>query len=356
MRGHPSEVIVFEFRSVIFITAGYLLFAGTPIGAFMARRAVGVWVAIVTVGVAIMSMLTLFSIYTDVSLGVQRFPSFGAYGPSGRSVVAAMGVVLVLTEACRPRPRSWILVCSILLMISPIVGIQRSSMIQAAVSFVLLGIVAFGPTWRRRASVTPTVSGLVVLGLVGLGVFAVVLPPALTGEPSILVSSLDRAFTGEGQTASVGARERLWSETRDLIEEHPVFGWGLGERSELTRPFPLEPLEVSSHNILLDVWIRAGIVGLFLFLLALGASVLDATRGVAHESRRPHRHVRDRLRDRTRRPRQQGPRRVDLRELPTRAALRDAARRHRLRRASTPDPGEEREAWQELDPAGARVG
>ena len=356
VRGHPSEVIVFEFRSVIFITAGYLLFAGTPIGAFMARRAVGVWVAIVTVGVAIMSMLTLFSIYTDVSLGVQRFPSFGAYGPSGRSVVAAMGVVLVLTEACRPRPRSWILVCSILLMISPIVGIQRSSMIQAAVSFVLLGIVAFGPTWRRRASVTPTVSGLVVLGLVGLGVFAVVLPPALTGEPSILVSSLDRAFTGEGQTASVGARERLWSETRDLIEEHPVFGWGLGQRSELTRPFPLEPLEVSSHNILLDVWIRAGIVGLFLFLLALGASVLDATRawrmnpdaltgafaiGCA----------------------------IALVGLASKGLVESIFENFRLAllfgmllggiasaRASTPDPGDEREAWQELDPAGARVG
>ena len=49
-----------------------------------------------------------------------------------------------------------------------------------------------------------------MLGLVGLVVFAVVLPPALTGQPSILVASLDRAFTGEGQVESVDARERLW--------------------------------------------------------------------------------------------------------------------------------------------------
>ena len=48
IRGNPTEVIIFEFRSVIFIAAGYLLFAGTPIGAFMARRPVGVWVAVVT--------------------------------------------------------------------------------------------------------------------------------------------------------------------------------------------------------------------------------------------------------------------------------------------------------------------
>ena len=62
--GNPTEVIIFEFRSVIFITAGYLLFAGTPIGAFMARRPVGVWVAVVTPAIAVMSMLTLFSVYT----------------------------------------------------------------------------------------------------------------------------------------------------------------------------------------------------------------------------------------------------------------------------------------------------
>jgi len=291
-----------------------------------------------------------------VSLGVQRIPSFGAYGPSGRSVVAAMGVVLVITEACRSRPRTWILVCALLLMISPIVGIQRSSMIQAAVSFILLGVVAFGRTWRRRARVTPTVSGLVVLGLIGLGVFAVVLPPALTGEPSILVTSLDRAFTGEGQTASVGARERLWSETRDLIEEHPVFGWGLGQRSLLTRPFPLEPLEVSSHNILLDVWIRAGIVGLILFLVAMGATVFDATRAW-----------------RTNPDPVVGAFAVGcgiaLVALASKGLVESIFENFRLAllfgmllggiasaRASTPEHSDERAARRELDPAGARVG
>jgi len=356
IRGNPTEVIIFEFRSVIFITAGYLLFAGTPIGAFMARRPVGVWVAVVTPAIAVMSMLTLFNVYTHVSLGLQRIPSFGAYGPSGRSVVAAMGVILVITEACRPRPRTWILVCALLLMISPIVGIQRSSMIQAGVGFVLLGVVAFGRTWRRRARVTPTVSGLVVLGLVGLGVFAVVLPPALTGQPSIIVSSLDRAFTGEGQTASVGARERLWSETRDLIEEHPVFGWGLGQRSQLTRPFPLEPLEVSSHNILLDVWIRAGIVGLFLFLLALGASVVDATRAWR---RNPDPVVGAFAMGCG----------IALVALASKGLVESIFENFRIAllfgmllggiasaRASTPEHSDEREAWRELDPADARVG
>jgi O-antigen ligase len=278
VRGHPNDVIIFEFRSVIMIAAGYLLFAGTPIHAFMGRRAVGAWTAVLAVAIAIVSTTTLFDLYTELSLGVQRFPGFGSYGPSGRSVVAAMAVVLVVTEGCRSRPRSWILTCGVLLLVSPIVGVQRASMVQAAVSFVLLGIVVFGSTWRARAEVTPTVSGLVVLGLVGLVIFVIVLPPAVTGEPSAVVANLDRAFSGEGQQGSVDARQRLWSETRDLIEEHPVFGWGLGQRSELTRPFPLEPVEVSSHNILLDVMIRTGVIGLVLFALAVGASLLDALR------------------------------------------------------------------------------
>ena len=276
VRGHPSEIVMFEFRSVVFVAAGYLLMAGTPIGAFIARRPVGVWVAVLTAAVAIVSFTTLFDLYTDANLGFQRFPSLGAYGPSGRSVVAAISVVLIVTEACRPRPRTWVLACSGLLLISPIVGTQRASMVHAALSLVVLVLVAGGNTWRRRASVTPTTSGLVLFGFVGLLVLAVVLPPAFTDEPSIIVSSLDQAFTGEGQTASVGARERLWSETRNLIEEQPVLGWGLGKRAPLTRPFPLEPLEVSSHNIVLDVWIRAGIVGVILFLVAIFASLRDA--------------------------------------------------------------------------------
>ena len=77
---------------------------------------------------------------------------------------------------------------------------------------------------------------------------------------------------------SVDARERLWSESRNLIEEHPLVGWGLGKRAELARPFPKEPLEVSSHNILLDLWIRVGAVGVVLFLLAMASSLFDAPR------------------------------------------------------------------------------
>ena len=130
-----------------------------------------------TATVGVFAMLTLFKVFTDVSLGIQRFPALGNYGPSGRSVITAIAIVLMVTESCRTRPRAWIVVRSVLLLLSPIVGIQRASLVQAAVCLVGLGVVVFGRTWRRRARLTPTVSGLVVLGLVGLVVFAVVLPP-----------------------------------------------------------------------------------------------------------------------------------------------------------------------------------
>jgi hypothetical protein len=278
VQGHPSNVVMFEFRSVVFIGASYLLMAGTPLGAFLARRPVGVWTIAVAAGVAVVAFTTLFDLYVDVSFGVQRFPSLGAYGPSGRSVITAIACVLIVTEACRPRPRTWVLVCSGLLLISPVVGMQRASMVNAAVVIVLLGLLVAGSTWRRRASVTPTVSGLVVLGFVGVIVLVIAIPPALSGEPSILVSSLDQAFTGEGQTASADARQRLWSETRSLISEKPVLGWGLGKQSPLTRPFPRETLEVSAHNIGLDIMIRAGAIGMLLFLVALASSLNDAIR------------------------------------------------------------------------------
>jgi O-antigen ligase len=276
-RGHDSDLVKFELQSLLYLAGGYLLLAGTPVAAFLARRAVGWWITVLTVVVGIVALTTLFDVFTDVSLGLQSFPSLGAYGPSGRSVVSAIAVVTVITEACRSRPRSWIIVCALLLLLSPVVGIQRASLVQALLCFGGLLIIAFGRTWRRRAMVTPTMSGLVVLGIIGLVVAVVVIPPAVTGEQSIVMRSLDRAFGGEGQTASAEARQILWSDSRDLIEEHPIAGWGLGKRTALARPFPLDPMEMSSHNILLDLWIRAGVVSVLLFLAALASSLWDAT-------------------------------------------------------------------------------
>jgi O-antigen ligase len=233
---------------------------------------------VLTALVGVVAFTTLFDVFTDLSLGVQSFPALGSYGPSGRSVVTAISVVVILTEACRTRPRMWVIVCGLLLLISPVVGIQRASLVQAVLCVGGLAIVVFGRTWRRRAQLTPTVSGLVVLGIVGVAVAVLVIPPAITGEQSILIRSLEHAFTGEGQVASADARKLLWSESRDLIEEHPVAGWGLGKRAALARPFPLQPLEMSSHNVILDLWIRAGLVGVLLFVAGILLSLRDATR------------------------------------------------------------------------------
>jgi O-antigen ligase len=277
-RGHDSELVKFEFQSLLYIAAGYLLFAGTPVRALLSRRAVGWWTGVLSALIGVVAFTTLFELYSDVSLGLQTFPGLGSYGPSGRSVVSGIAVVTVVSEACRARPRNWVIICALLLLLSPVVGIQRASLVQALLCFGGLLIIAFGRTWRRRATVTPTLSGLVVLGLIGVVVAIVVIPPAVTGEQSIVMRSLDRAFTGEGQAASAEARQLLWSESRDLIEEHPIAGWGLGKRTALARPFPLDPMEMSSHNILLDLWIRAGLVSVLLFLGALAASFWDATR------------------------------------------------------------------------------
>ena len=78
---------------MIYIAIGYLLFAGTPFGTFMAERAVGGGPRCSPPRVGVFAMLTLFKIFTHVSLGIQRIPSFGSYGPSGRSVITAIAIV-----------------------------------------------------------------------------------------------------------------------------------------------------------------------------------------------------------------------------------------------------------------------
>lgn len=278
LRGHDLEVVLFEAKSLLYVPAAFVLVAGCDVERVIAREVVARWFTIVAAVVAYVAATMLVGTYRDLSVPGQRLPAFGNYGTAGRSLVAALAVVLLATEACRARPRPRWLVVGLLLLVSPIVGLQRAAMLGAAAGGAALVLATLGRTWRRRVRVTGTQIGLVAAALVALAVVAIGVPWLTSDERPALVASLDEAFFGEGQVASAESRQRLWSETRELIGEHPVAGWGLGQRTELVKPFPREPVEVSAHNVVLDVLVRSGVIGLVAIAAALAASLADAAR------------------------------------------------------------------------------
>jgi hypothetical protein len=276
--GQSFQVIAFESRSLLFLTGGYVLVAGCDVRRLLERDTVSRWLGVVAVVVAVVGPLTALKTFTDVNLGIQRFPDFGNYGASGRTIVAALAIVVFAIEACRPRPRPVLMGVAILLLLSPVAGPQRSAMLGSAVSGAVLFLTTWGRTWWRRTQVTGTQIALVLSALIAVVVLVFFVPSETSEDTPLLLENLDQTFFGGAQLQAADSRLRLGANARALIAEHPVIGWGFGKQVVLERPFGFDPVNVPAHNIVYDIGIRSGLFGIGLAAIALFASLADALR------------------------------------------------------------------------------
>jgi len=73
---------------------------------------------------------------------------------------------------------------------------------------------------------------------------------------------------------SIGTRLEIWEVGAKLIIQSPLLGVGLGEyenaytqkATELLGHAPYEPIRLHSHNLYMETWINAGIIGIVAFL------------------------------------------------------------------------------------------
>jgi O-antigen ligase len=109
----------------------------------------------------------------------------------------------------------------------------------------------------------------------------VVVPAAADRQPARipLASTFQNLFHGEAKVESAQDRLNLAAEAESLIPQHLVIGWGLGVELQYyeTGSRSVETIAYA-HNIVLDLWLRLGLIGLLLFVIALGASVADGLK------------------------------------------------------------------------------
>jgi O-antigen ligase len=94
-----------------------------------------------------------------------------------------------------------------------------------------------------------------------------------------LASRLTTALYSPGKQLSAQDRINQLVAVRPLLAEKPILGWGLGKTYTYWEPGHKKFLLVNiTHNILTDVTLRMGLVGLLLFLAALAISMHDGVR------------------------------------------------------------------------------
>lgn len=260
--GNPFEIALFEAESVLFVGGGAALSAGVPLGKVIDARTMGRWIVVLGVGVAVLGPLTLLDATREVSIpGIVTIPDFGALVADGRSLLVVVGAVGLLVELCRPRVRMGVAVAGLLLVATPLFGHQRAAIIGMVVVVAGIAALSVGPTWSARAKVTGTQAGLVMAALVG-AVALVVAVSADADQPTVLAENFEATFYAQEQSESAEARRGLWQRSLELVGERPVLGWGMGKQ------ITLDDKTMTSHNLVFDLLIRSGTVGLGLFLAA----------------------------------------------------------------------------------------
>jgi O-antigen ligase len=225
---------------------------------------VGLLGALQLAGVNLVPLLGTKAGFSDDSIlaeGVQRTTSvyghpnnLGLYMDRIWPPALALGVGLL--GARRPGGRiGFYLGCAALGALGVLASFSKGALLGGLVALPLLAALTAGPRWARRALLAATAAALVLGGVAGLALGVERLNPL--GETS-------------------GIRLSTWGSALRMALDHPLLGVGLDQFGRLY-PQYIDPAlantnEINTahpHNLVLDIWLRMGLLGLAAFGLLL---------------------------------------------------------------------------------------
>ena len=274
----------FQAKAVVYLGGGFALVAGIP----AARFAHGLAPRRLLLALGIVAGLSAPSALADSSLPLDLpgLPgaSLGQISPDAATILSVIAVTALLLEAARRRRRLVYGLAAVPLLLSPFIATQRAAVLGLAATIGALLVVSAGPTWSRRIRCTPTEVGLLV-GIILVPVLATITVRAAfqtdtTTEFVPYSGILADTFTAERKVQSAETRENLWQTGLDDGAQYPITGWGLGKTYSVERAAqPGVYLQGGGyHNVLIDLYVRRGLVGLALFLAAVTCTLQDALR------------------------------------------------------------------------------
>ena len=170
------------------------------------------------------------------------------------------------------------------LVASVVLSNQRAVLVNLAVVVAVIVVALFVGHRHGIARRFHVGSGQVVLTLLAVvAVFiAMVIVPAVVDQQPVKVPLAPRfqsLFHNEAKAESAQDRLNLASEAESLIPQHLFIGWGLGVEFQFYETGTRQVQTIAyAHDIVLDLWLRLGLIGLLLFVAALWASLSDGLK------------------------------------------------------------------------------
>jgi O-antigen ligase len=266
--GLPVAQVLFQAKLLLYLVGGAVVASGMDVERFAASagRMVRLLAPLVPIGI----FVSLTGTRISVSTPLQNFPQLGLFSNDTITMLVVIGTAVLVIELVSVRRRFSVIVASVVLMGAPLAQSQRASYLTLVACGVVLVALVVGRTLRRRSRM-----GVVEIGL-GLSVLVAIATVTLALG---FVSSIVRdAFGGQGNEESAQTRVSLYEESMRMIGEHVLIGSGVGNQVESTRTNTGEDLVTTAHNVILDVWLRVGLIGLVFFVGAMVVTVAVAVR------------------------------------------------------------------------------
>jgi O-antigen ligase len=275
---------LYESKDLFYIVGAYALAAGVPVRRYFES---GDLFKLGYLAVACISLVDLMSIGgIDVNTNLPLLPLVN-FGQVGTETAALCLGIVVMCFLCKMASGP-IRVRHALTLLPVIVGVfladQRAVLVNlAAVGLVLLVVLVVGnrPGIARRFSVRFGQVVLTFLAIAGVALVVVVVPAAVDNQPVKLpfASTFQKLFHSEGKAESAQDRLNLAAEAEKLIPHHLLIGYGMGMSFQYYEAGFHRVQETNyAHDIVLDLWLRLGLIGLVLFVAALAASVVGGLR------------------------------------------------------------------------------
>ncbi|CAN5159117.1 hypothetical protein BH20ACT16_BH20ACT16_15070 [soil metagenome] len=268
---NPLRLVGFHGKAIVYLGA-LVLAASVPLEDYLAKRRVERFL-VGSAGLAALLISTDLA-HIDVTAGLPLLPlqGFGVMGTDVATILSGLGALAFALGVFADERRGRLLGIAVLLLATPAFADQRAAFLAlcAAMATVVAGMLLS----RRRVRVTPTEAGLAGAAVAGLLLVSAL--PGLASDRPVKLPLQDRlttTFTSYEEVLTTRDRLNQWNAAWPLIAERPVLGWGLGKEYAYYDPgfFVFRKVDLT-HNILGDIALRTGFVGLALFLLAFGAT------------------------------------------------------------------------------------
>lgn len=282
--GNPFEQILFQGKATLYLGGGFALLSGVPAArladpSFHRRMVIGLGIF-----AALIAPLALARSSFSLNLPITPGAEVGRISPDASTLLSVAAIVGLLMDAARRDRRLFVALASVPLLLSPLLATQRGATLGAGAALAVLLAASVGRTWRRRIRATPT-EALLLLCVVLVPVLLTIAMRAATADSPTrraeivpLADTVTDTFLDSKKAQSASARQDLWRAGLEDAAGSPVMGWGLGRTYsvELTIRTGGTLEGGGFHNILIDLLVRRGAIGVVLFVVAVGFTMRDA--------------------------------------------------------------------------------